>query len=63
MNDKQKEILKALIQLEAALNGLIRDAEQEGLPVDLMTWGNKVHVSINQTQFRLNQVMTVSNDE
>lgn len=64
MSDKQKAILEGLLRLETALNSMLRDAAEEHLPIDLLTYNNKVHISVNQRQ--LEQYMSwtvVPNDD
>lgn len=62
MNDKQKVIIDTIVQMEYALNDLIRDALQEGVIVQ-GSWHPELprplHISVNSSP----TVFLVPNDE
>lgn len=63
MNDKQKVILEGLLRLEVAINSMLRDAIEEHLPVNLLTFNNKVHISVDQSQLEVYQKLTTVSDD
>jgi hypothetical protein len=50
LNDKQKAILESIVKVEGVINGLVRDALEEGLPIDLSVYQGKLHFTVDQAE-------------